>query len=223
MQRGEMTRHHVRLSHGRRSVTSLIRIGITALLALGVVVGTAGTSRAGFLCVPCTVQIDDLTDTPTVKVFQPSPFIDVTIQTVSNLQRNGELLSFNLGVFSGQTPGARYFDLFEDHVGGTLSDRILLDITVAPNSPFLFLGTVTFASDPSSLVLPLGAVSAGGVVEDGTFQTVNLSFGAFTIFQVRSDAPSSERGDVPAPATLLLLGAGVAGMAAIRWNRPRRP
>lgn len=199
--------------------------GLMALLALLVVAGTAGTGSAGFVCQPCVVQIDDLTDTPTVKVFElvGGTQIDLTSSLITNLQTTGESLTFDFkDHFAGVSAQSVYFDLFEDPLG-TLSDRILLEIEPVPGT-LLFSGTVSFASDPSVLDLPAGATSLGGVLEDGTFQTVpGMQFGPFTDFQVRSDAPGSERGEAAEPATLLLLGSGLAALAAAARRHGLRP
>jgi hypothetical protein len=103
-----------------------------------------------------------------------------------------------------------YSDLFEDVVGGTLSDRLLVTYVASSSTV-----DVKFASDPATIILPPGASNFVNRVEDGTFQIL----GQFQIysFQVRSD-----RSDVPAPATLLLLGSGLAALGGAAWKRCRR-
>jgi len=79
---------------------------------------------------------------------------------------------------------------------------------------------VQFASDPATITLPAGAINVLNVVENGTFQFAgNFDLGENTIyqFQVRSDVA-----DVPAPATLLLLGSGLAAVCSATWRRSRR-
>lgn len=74
---------------------------------------------------------------------------------------------------------------------------------------------VPFASDPATITLPAGAVNLLSLVEDGTSEPA----GGFLVydFRVRSD-----RADVPAPATLLLLGSGLAALGGGTWRRCRR-
>ncbi len=104
--------------------------------------------------------------------------------------------------------------VFEDVVGGTLSYRLL--ITHDFGIPSV---DVQFASDPASITLPGGAVNFSNLVEDGTFQSAGSFFGGgpfgLYIFSVKSD-----RADVPAPATVLLFGAGLAALASTSaWRR----
>jgi len=78
---------------------------------------------------------------------------------------------------------------------------------------------VQFASDPASITLPGGAGNFSNLVEDGTFQSAGSFFGGgpfgLYIFSVKSD-----RADVPAPATILLFGSGLAALASTSaWRR----
>jgi len=58
-------------------------------------------------------------------------------------------------------------DLFEDVVGGTVSDRLLLTETIGSADI-----DVRFASDPAAITLPLGVFTFPGLVENGTFQVM---------------------------------------------------
>ncbi len=207
---------------------SLVKLGITALAVLSLVVGNAGLGWAGISCTPCVVKIDDLTEIPSVKVF--SGAFDATSNLLSPQPDNnpsGEFLHFTLlggldppEALSPAVVASVYVDLFEDRVGGTLSDRLLIT-RVGSNLD------VEFASDPASIVLPPGAFNALNLVENGDFQslftidtapagTLGPAVGGFAYdFQVRSDV------DVPAPATLLLVGSGLAGLGALGWRRKR--
>src|SRR6266436_977836 len=109
-----------------------------------------------------------------------------------------------------RAPRSFYSDLFENVLGGTLSDRLL--VTYVANSSIV---DVQFASDPATIALPPGASNFANLVENGAFQPVSF-FQAY-VFQVRSD-----RADVPAPATLLLLGSGLAALGGATWSRCRR-
>ena len=122
----------------------------------------------------------------------------------------GEFLHFTLPASPSSLGTIFYSDLFEDVVGGTLSDRLL--VIYAANSSTV---DVRFASDPASIILPPGASNFVNRVEDGTFQFL----GPFQIyiFEVKSD-----RSDVPAPATLFLLGSGLAALGGAAWRRCRR-
>ena len=95
-------------------------------------------------------------------------------------------------------------------VGGTLSDRLL--VIYAANGLTV---DVRFASDPATIILPPGASNSVNRVEDGTFQVLG-QFQNYS-FQVRSD-----RSDVPAPDSLLLLGSGLAALGGVMWRRCRR-
>ena len=196
-------------------MTASVKLGIAMLLVLALVGTITGDGWAGgprFL-----VQIDDLTDTITLTVstangpLPPNP----TILPGSV----GEFLHFTLPLqFAPPTSLAQSRDLLEG-VGGPLSDRLL--ITHAANSSLL---DVQFASDPATIALPPGVTILPSIVETGAFQTVAFSSDGLNQyeFQVRSDLASSERGDVPAPATLLLLGSGLAALAGAARRRRRK-
>src|SRR5258707_440931 len=100
------------------------------------------------------------------------------------------------------------------------------DLTEGPPSIAIFGGGIlpTILSDSAGeflhFTLPAGAFNVLNIVENGNFQFAgNLDFGEITIyqFQVRSDVA-----DVPAPATLLLLGSGLAAVCSATWRRCRR-
>jgi PEP-CTERM motif-containing protein len=196
-------------------MTASVKLGIAMLLVLALVGTITGDGWAGgprFL-----VQIDDLTDTVTLTVSTANGPLPPTPTILAGSV--GEFLHFTLPLGSAPpTSQAQSRDLLEG-VGGPLSDRLL--ITHAANSSLL---DVQFASDPATIALPPGVTILPSLVETGTFQTVAFFFdGANTYeFQVRSDLASSERGDVPAPATLLLLGSGLAALAGAARRRRRK-
>jgi hypothetical protein len=182
---------------------AFIKFRFTALLALALVGLLTGTGWAGALVF---VQIDDLTEaTPSVALQNPPPGVVPTILP----DTAGEFLHFTLPVSPNEPATTFYSDLYEDFIGGTLSDRLL--VTHATGSGVV---DVKFASDPATITLPPGAFNFVNRVEDGTFQFV----GPFDIydFQVRSD-----RADIPAPATIFLLGSGLValGAATLRYRR----
>jgi hypothetical protein len=180
------------------------KLKIVALLALALMGLIAEVGWAGSII---TVRIDDLTEgTPSVSVSGVPPVPSPTILG----DTDGEFLHFTLPAGPSALGTIFYSDLFEDRVGGTLSDRLL--VTYTANSSVV---DVKFASDPATIVLPPGASNTINLVEDGTFQTLGF-FQAYG-FQVRSD-----RADVPLPATLLLLGAGLAILGRATWRRRPR-
>ena len=172
----------------------------TALLVLALVGAPGGNGWAGIVL---PVHIDDLTDTPSVTVIGFPTTPTILPDTA------GEFLHFTLPASFVSSLGTTFYsDLFEDVVGGTLSDRLL--VTYAANSSIV---DVKFASDPATITLPAGAFNSVNLVENGTFQFVGFfqEYG----FQVRSD-----RADVPAPATILLFGSGLAALASTSaWRR----
>jgi len=185
-------------------MTTYAKLRIIGLLALALVGLVSGVGWAGAVI---EVRIDDLTDTPGVTLFSfPTPAFSPTILP----DTAGEFLHFTLPASPSSLGTIFYSDLFEDVVGGTLSDRLL--VIYAANSSTV---DVRFASDPASIILPPGASNFVNRVEDGTFQFL----GPFQIyiFEVKSD-----RSDVPAPATLFLLGSGLAALGGAAWRRCRR-
>ncbi len=185
-------------------MTTCAKLRITALLALALVGLVTGVVWGGAATV---VRIDDLTDTPSVSLFGSPPLPTPTILP----DTAGEFLHFTLPAFFTSSSGTTFYsDLFENVLGGTLSDRLL--VTYVANSSIV---DVQFASDPATIALPPGASNFANLVENGTFQPVGF-FQAYA-FQVGSD-----RADVPAPAPLLLLGSGLAALGGATWMRCRR-
>jgi len=181
-------------------MTRYIKPRIAALLALALMGLLTGIGWAGEVAFTF-VNIDDLTDTPGVTLSGAvPPGLTPTILP----DTAGEFLHFTLPTFTGP-PASFYTDLFEDVVGGTLSDRLL--VTHPAGSPIL---DVKLASDPATVTLPPGATNLFNLVETGAFQFAG-ELGEYR-FQVRSD-----RADVLAPAALLLLGSG-----GVMWRRGRR-
>ena len=180
-------------------MTRYVKLRIVALFAVALVGLLTGIGWAGSSAFTL-VNIDDLTDTPGVTLSQGPPGLTPTILP----DTAGEFLHFTLPTFTGP-PASFYTDLFEDVVGGTLSDRLL--VTHAAGTPIV---DVKFASDPATVTLPPGAINLFSLVETGAFQFAG-ELGEYR-FQVRSD-----RADVLAPAALLLLGSG-----GVMWRRGRR-
>ena len=202
-------------------MASAVKLGVAALVILMIVAGSAGPSAAGVTCFTnCSIRIDDLSETPTLHVFAHPPTgqaVDVTSQT--GAVTSGELITFTL-FLQNPTVGARYADLFEDVVGGTLSDRLLAVVVPPPPGSNFSQVNFTFGSDVT-FTLPAGATQVDALVEDGTVQNLtNLaaSLGPMiSTIQVASDVEA-----VPEPATLLLVGGPFAGLVATAWKRSRR-
>lgn len=179
-----------------------IKFRFAALLVLALVGLLTGIGWAGIVV---SVRIDDLTETPGVTLLGAPPGLAPTILP----DTAGEFLHFTLPVSPIQLSITSYSDLFEDSVGGTLSDRFLLTYAAGSN-----IVDVKFASDPATIILPPGASNFVNRVEDGTFQFVGVI--DFYDFFVRSD-----RADVPAPAALLLLGSGLIALGGAMLRRRR--
>jgi len=186
-----------------------VKLAVAMLLALLLVAVSGGDGWAG---ASFTVRIDDLTDTPSVTVVTGAICPPICVGPTILPDSSGEFLHFTLASGGSGVFGIQAADLFEDFVGGTLSDRLV--VTLAAANPSVL--DVQFASDPATLTLPPG-VTPVRFVENGSFQTMFTALAAVGpyVFEVRSDV-GSERGDVPAPATLLLLGAGLVGLASAR-------
>jgi len=179
-----------------------IKLRFAALMGLVLVGLLNGISWAGAVI---NVRIDDLTDTPSVTL----QFAPLNLAPTILPDTVGEFLHFTLPVSPIQLSTTSYSDLFEDFVGGTLSDRFLLTYVAGSN-----IVDVKFASDPATIILPPGASNFVNRVEDGTSQFVG-PFDVYDFF-VRSD-----RADVPAPATALLLGSGLIALGVAMLRRRR--
>jgi PEP-CTERM motif len=189
---------------GGQNMMTYAKLRIIAFLALALVGLVSGVGWAGAVI---EVRIDDLTDTPGVTLFSfPTPPFSPTILP----DTAGEFLHFTLPASPSSLGTIFYSDLFEDVVGGTLSDRLL--VIYAANSSTV---DVRFASDPATIILPPGASNFVNRIEDGTFQFLG-------VFQIYDFLVRSDRSDVPAPTTLLLLGSGFAALSGATWRRRRR-
>src|SRR5712692_3169353 len=130
-----------------------VKLGITTLLALAMVAGAAWADQA-FAQIGdqslVRVQIDDLSGTPSVSTLGGLIFIPPPPTILSD--STGEFLHFTLqrGSFSTISQ-ALSMDLFEDVVGGTVSDRLLVTETIGSSDI-----DVRFASDPAAITLPPG-------------------------------------------------------------------
>ena len=150
------------------------------------------------------MNIDDLTEAPPTVSLVGTPINPTILPDTA-----GEFLHFTLPVAPGPQPVTFYSDLFEDVVGGALSDRLLVS-HVAGSA----IVDVQFASDPATIPLPPGATNLFNLVETGAFQPLGVFAQYF--FQVRSD-----QADVPAPATLFLLLGGLVVLGGATRRRGR--
>ena len=155
---------------------------------------------------------DDLTDTPSVSLLGAPLGVAPTILP----DTAGEFLHFTLPAPPGQPATTFYSDFFEDVAGGTLSDRLL--VTHTTGSGILY---VKFASDPATITLPPGATNFLNFVENGDFQFAG-SFSSPCDLRADLGRVRSDRADVPAPATLVLLGCGLLALGGATLRRGRR-
>jgi hypothetical protein len=187
-------------------MTAFAKLKMTALLVLVLVGLVTGIGWAGAVT---TVRIDDLTEGPPTVTTVPPSIVPAIISI------GPEFVHFTLPLpLSGPESTTTYVNLFEG-IGGPVSDRLLF--TYHADDSFV---DVQFASDPVTITLPPGAINQFNNVENGNFVfagTFAIGENVIYSFQVRSDVA-----DVPGPATLLLLGSGLAALAGATWRRRRR-
>jgi hypothetical protein len=165
-----------------------------------------------------TVYIDESVEgaNPTVQVMYEGQ--DVTADRVSNLIAMPEYVSFRLLIDNFGTGDKAYSDLFEDTIGGTLSDRlwIYFDPDAQQNGGLL----VTFWSDGADPALlptdvnfhyPYDAVETGEFQHMGDAFSTNIGSGEY-LFYAKSDSTES----VPEPSSILLVASGIVGLVGFR-------
>lgn len=129
------------------------------------------------------------------------------------------------GGFTQLGTGTRYvFNLYE-FAGGPISDQVIVTPGCGPEEcPDGIPVSVMFTSDPADF--DLVTTPTFSAIENGTTQFVGsylneCQFGC-TPQTVKIFVLSDVDATVPAPATLLLLGAGLTGLAGTVWRRHRR-
>ncbi|PWU08905.1 MAG: hypothetical protein C5B51_06955 [Terriglobia bacterium] len=168
------------------------------------------------------VYISDLTDTqPVVQVF--SGGVDVTGSRVTILSDStDEYLHFKLLINNFGDGSLAYSNLFEDFLGGLLSDRIV--VFFDPNAQANGGIDVKFCSDAAFSLCDITNATFHyplDAVEDGSFQLMAQAFNT----QIGDDTydmyVSSDVADVPEPG-MGLLAAGLAGVMVWWRKRARR-
>jgi len=184
-----------------RTMRTLVTSAVALFVAL---VGLSSVAKAD------DVKINELTEgvLPTVQVL--SGGVDVTGSRVQVLpDSNSEYFHFKLLINNPGSGDLAYADLFDDFIGGTLSDRLI--VYFDPQAPANGGLDVSLCSDPTfcsgkfTYHYPYDAVETGGWQHLGDAFNTGIGDGGYT-FYVASDI-------TPEPATLTLMGLGLLGLA----------
>lgn len=194
---------------GRMKKTLFAAITVLSVAALAVPVATA-----------LTIDIDDRTETLTISVdgvVQPAAACTIFV----GLE---ESCTFGIFAIQGVFPGIQQFgfNIFDPGTG-LFSDFFILLIGQQPNQPpgtsgFSFLFNSDLDGVPCT-VDRCGNPHYPSIVESGDFQTVFDAFAADQENELIIRFASNPESTVPEPATLALLGIGLAGVGFSRRRK----